>query len=246
MSKDRVAGVLPTRMVLTTFKAKLVAAKKGHDLLKKKSDALTMRFRQILNQIVETKKDMGVGMKDAAFSLAEATYAAGDIKYQVLENANTANTRVKARLDNVAGVKIPVYTHYSLGTDGTMMAGLSRGGTQVDKCRVAFYKALESLVKLASLQTSFVTLDEVIKVTNRRVNAIEYVVQPRIQNTIDYIKTELDELEREDFYRLKMVQGKKKKRVQEAEEAAAAAAANPDATGSGNMLAADHDDDVLF
>jgi len=60
------------------------------------------------------------------------------------------------------------------------------------------------------LQTQFILLDEVIKVTNRRVNAIEHVVEPRLQNTIRYIISELDELEREDFYRLKKIQGKKK------------------------------------
>ena len=76
------------------------------------------------------------------------------------------------------------------------------------------------------------TLDEVIKITNRRVNAIEHVVRPRIENTISYINSELDELDREEFYRylyfqylrktiffprLKKIQGKKKA-VQEERE----------------------------
>ena len=52
------------------------------------------------------------------------------------------------------------------------------------------------LVELASLQTSFLTLDEAIKTTNRRVNALENVVKPKLENTISYIKGELDELER--------------------------------------------------
>lgn len=51
------------------------------------------------------------------------------------------------------------------------------------------------------LQTAFITLDEVIKITNRRVNAIEHVVKPRYERTIAYIITELDEREREEFYR---------------------------------------------
>ena len=63
---------------------------------------------------------------------------------------------------------------------------------------------------IASLQTQYFTLDEVIKVTNRRVNALEFVVVPRIQWTIKYIEKELDEMDREDFFRLKRVQDKKK------------------------------------
>jgi V-type H+-transporting ATPase subunit D len=72
------------------------------------------------------------------------------------------------------------------------------------------------------LQTSFVTLDEVIKITNRRVNAIEHVIIPRIERTVSYISAELDEREREEFYRLKKIQEKKKKMKAELAERAAA------------------------
>ena len=69
------------------------------------------------------------------------------------------------------------------------------------RCREVYKKAVETLVELASLQTAFVILDEVIKVVNRRVNAIEHVIIPRTENTIAYIVSELDELDREEFYR---------------------------------------------
>ncbi len=72
-----------------------------------------------------------------------------------------------------------------------------------------FISFIHSFYRLASLQTSFVTLDEALKVTNRRVNALENVTIPRIEVTLAYIARELDELEREDFTRLKIVKGKK-------------------------------------
>ena len=56
-------------------------------------------------------------------------------------------------------------------------------------------------MELASLQTAFMILDEVIRATNRRVNAIEHVVIPRLDNTIKYIISELDEMDREEFFR---------------------------------------------
>lgn len=55
-------------------------------------------------------------------------------------------------------------------------------------CSKSFMKAVDLLVELASLQTAFLTLDEAIKTTNRRVNALEHVVKPRLENTIAYIK----------------------------------------------------------
>merc|ERR1712043_93174 len=78
------------------------------------------------------------------------------------------------------------------------------------RMKANYQKAINLLVELASLQTSFITLDEVIKTTNRRVNAIEHVIIPRIERTLAYIISELDEMEREEFFRLKKVQDKKK------------------------------------
>ena len=118
----------------------------------------------------------------------------------------------------ILGVTLPNFEHYTEGTDAYGLTGLARGGQQLTQCKKVFAKAVELLVDLASLQTSFITLDEVIKLTNRRVNAIEHVIIPKIQTTMDYITTELDEREREEFYRLKKIQEKKKVIRQKAEE----------------------------
>ena len=109
------------------------------------------------------------------------------------------------------------------------LTGLGRGGQQVLRSKEVYAKAVETLVELASLQTAFMILDEVIRATNRRVNAIEHVIIPRLDNTIKYIVSELDEMDREEFFRyvclscktraliilahnrLKKVQGKKKR-----------------------------------
>lgn len=88
--------------------------------------------------------------------------------------------------------------HYCLDFN---LTGLGRGGQQILKSREVYAKALETLVELASLQTAFTILDDVIRATNRRVNAIEHVVIPRLDNTIKYIVSELDEADREEFFR---------------------------------------------
>jgi len=215
-------NVFPTRMTLTIMKAKLKGAIRGHSLLKKKSDALTLRFRSILSKIAECKESMGHNMKSASFSLAKAKWAAhpSDIGTTVLESVHSASYKLKLGNDNVAGVQLPNFGQFSASQKAPQeLTGLGKGGRQVQESRDLYMKALEALIQLASLQTAFVTLDEVIRITNRRVNAIEYVVRPRLENTVSYIVSELDELEREEFYRLKKIQGKKKQAIASKEKA---------------------------
>uniref|UniRef100_A0A7S2UQV4 V-type proton ATPase subunit D n=1 Tax=Attheya septentrionalis TaxID=420275 RepID=A0A7S2UQV4_9STRA len=206
--------VPPTRMNQQVFKGKKKAAESGHRLLKKKADALKVRFRDYAKSIAETKANMASDASSAFFSLTQAEYAAGNFKQKVAEGSMSARVRVGAGVDNVAGVKLPVFTVYETGAVADNQSlGLVGGGKKIVAVREKFTVLLNMLIKLASLQTSFATLDEAMKVTNRRVNALENVTIPKIQLVLDYIDRELDELEREDFTRLKLVQGKKEAEI---------------------------------
>jgi len=101
------------------------------------------------------------------------------------------------------------------GTDANDLLGVGQGGKSIQSCKEQWEACIKVLIKLASLQTSFRTLDEVIKSTKRRVNAIEHVIIPKIERTLSYITSELDEAEREEFFRLKKIQAKKKKMREE-------------------------------
>merc|ERR1711963_803066 len=248
--KDRIA-IFPSRGAQTIMKGRLKGAQTGHRLLKKKADALQLRFRMVLKKIVNTKQTMGDVMKEASFSLAEAKFVMGDFNPAVLQNVNKARTKIRTRKDNVAGVNLPVFETYSEGGDNYELTGLARGGQKVAELKKNYTAAVTLLVELASLQTAFITLDEVIKITNRRVNAIEHVIIPKIERTLQYIVSELDELEREEFFRLKKVQDKKKKIRKEKEEEAKArkkalGGDSDDDEQGGDIFEADHDEDLLF
>jgi V-type H+-transporting ATPase subunit D len=228
------------------MKVKLVGAKKGHSLLKKKADALTMRLRMLLRNILKAKEDMGAAFKNGNFALAEVKYAAGDIKPMVIESVGTAQKRVAIRIDNIAGIKVPVFKAVDTGAASQDHTGLSKGGQQIARARTTFAKAVDVLVQLATLQTSFVILDEAIKVTSRRVNALDTVVIPRIANTVAYIKSELDELEREEFFRLKRSQDKKKAEIHKKEAERKAMLEAAEVPEAASMIAAAPDKDVVF
>lgn len=207
-------NVFATRMALTVFKAKLKGAVKGHSLLKKKSDALKIKFRKIVKDLVDNKAMMGDQMKEANFSLTKARHAAGDFSDTLKESITQASRKVRIDEENVAGVRLPIFKVTSDGGNNNQMIGLGRGGQAIQQARDSFLTALEGLVSLASLQSTFVALDEALKVTNRRVNALECVVKPKLENTISYIISELDEREREEFFRLKKIQEKKAQAIE--------------------------------
>lgn len=249
---------------MQTFKGKLVGAKKGHGLLKKKRDALKTKFQAMLKEIVETKLEVGTGLKDAAFSLAKAQWAnAGDeITSTVLERAKRPSITCKLTSDNIAGVMLPVFKmmHDPTKDAAVQTLGVAHGGAVISACRETYFKAVTALVKLASLQTAFMTMDEEIKMTSRRVNALEYVIIPRIEGVITDILQELDEQSRDDFIRVKKVVQKKREKIEkqkledereEAKQVAAGKGKKAKGLGAGisdapSLLSSAKDPDIVF
>ena len=85
------------------MKTKLRSAQTGRNLLKRKSDAMTIRFRQVLRRIIEAKTLMATVISEAAFSLAEARFTSGDFGQQIMQNVSKSVIRVKSKKENVAG-----------------------------------------------------------------------------------------------------------------------------------------------
>jgi V-type H+-transporting ATPase subunit D len=112
------------------------------------ADALQLRFRKILGQIVETKQSMGQVMRDASLSYAQAVFLAGDFGRPIIENVGSAQLRIRSKADNVAGVKIPVFETFLEGTTPFEYTGLGKGGQQIQRCKEVRPACLVSAQKL--------------------------------------------------------------------------------------------------
>jgi V-type H+-transporting ATPase subunit D len=98
-----------------------------------------------------------------------------------------------------------------LDGDNTQILGLTAGGQTINVAKKSFYDFLKKIVEIATLQTSYLTIDECLKITSRRVNALEYIVVPRIEFVIKYIITELDERSKEEKFKIKKILANKRK-----------------------------------
>lgn len=241
---------LASRAMASAFDARLKGAKKGHSLLESKTKALKSRFRTIMIDLKRTKESMVDEMKQAGMELTTARYVATDLSFATREALKAPSMKVKVQTENVMGVRLPIFAKGSRASGADdFTAGLGLGGDEIREARKAYMRSLGMLIKIASLQTSFLTLDVAIKVTSRRANALEKVVIPKIENTLVYIRTELDELEREEFFRLKKVQKSKKKAVEKAmeeEQARMASTARTEGEKTLDATAAFQDDPDLI
>ena len=218
--------IFPSNMALIQQKAKMKSAAKGRDLLKRKADALKAQFRKILKDLIEKKQKLGSCYSDALIYLAKANFSSsgGELSRTIEENVKS-NSEVKLSLKkkNIAGVVCPEFSlrnfdsERSEGSKTTVdILGITGGGHTLNIAKKQFNEYLKLIIEIATLQTNYKSMDETLKITNRRVNALEYIVVPRINGVIQYIDTELKEREKEDKFRIKKVLQNKKKHKENA------------------------------
>ncbi len=199
--------VNPTRMELTRLKRKLVTAMRGHKLLKDKRDELMRQFLDLVRQNRTLREAVEAGLATAAqnFALARAT-----MQDPVLDTALLAPSQevlVEAGQRNVMSVIVPQFGIKTRSADESNIYsyGLAFTSSDLDVAVKSLSDVLPQLLKLAEIEKSCQLMAAEIEKTRRRVNALEYVMIPEMQETIKFITMKLDENERSTQIRLMKV-----------------------------------------
>lgn len=221
MAQDIIDGINPTRMELLSLKNRTKLAVKGHGLLKEKRDALIKEFFDILDRVKGVREAAERSLKEANEALLEAQIAMGDsaVRKASLSVKESIDVDIKSR--SVMGVSVPV-TNVKMEERSIIDRGYSFSDTtiQLDEAAKKFEESIKFLIELGEVEKTIFLLAEEIEATKRRVNALEHIMIPRFENTEKYIDMRLQEMERENFVRLKMIRSTIEKKDNEAKEAA--------------------------
>lgn len=203
-------NVNPTRMELKKLKARLSTAVRGHKLLKDKSDEMIRRFSEIIRENKRLREEVE---EEIAATLKRFSLARSLTPSYVAETAFSmpaVAVQVDCSTESIMGVDVPKAT-VAVGQNGEgsgVPYAFSEITGEADEAVRAAYGLLPKMIRLAETEKTVCMLADEIERNKRRVNALEYVMIPQLNETIKYIKDKLDENERASIVRLMKVKSK--------------------------------------
>lgn len=200
--------VAPTKSNLIKAKSSLVLSKKGYELLDKKRNVLIKEMMSWVNRARIMHNEIYVVLEEAYGYLQWANVTMGVKNVEDFSYSVPTELTYDILLKSVMGIDIPTikYKHDEILTPSY---GLFNSNASLDLARQKFQVVKEKIYELAEVENSIFKLAKEIEKTKKRTNALKYVQIPKYKEQVKYITEVLEEKEREDFFRLKRLKGKK-------------------------------------
>ena len=199
--------ITPTRMVLNQLKGRLKTAARGHKLLKDKRDELMRQFMDVirLNKELRTRVEAGLTEAFGALTVASAVMSPELLEQALMYPRQSVELSVKYK--NIMSVNVPQYSFSTKTADAGEIYpyGFAQTSGELDVAMQAISSVFEDMLELARVEKTMQLLAEEIEKTRRRVNALEYVMIPEMQENIRYITMKLAENENSTKVRLMKV-----------------------------------------
>ncbi|MBJ14391.1 MAG: V-type ATP synthase subunit D [Candidatus Poseidoniaceae archaeon] len=201
--------IKPTRSELIKLKGRIKQTKNGYKLLKMKRDGLFHEFRQLLAEMIEAKREITDAFRLAKQRIDLANAIEGGLAVRAAAIANSAHPEVEVERRNIMGVVVPSVSGTNLkSTFAERGVGFIGSSPYIDEASDSFSELIEKIVKAAEMEATLKRLLEEIEATKRRVNALEFKVIPELEEAKVFIQLRLEEMEREETFRLKRFKNK--------------------------------------
>lgn len=201
--------VKPTRSELLDIKKKIKLSLSGHKLLKMKRDGLIIEFFNILNKAKDVRSRLVQDFRKAEEKIAVARAVDGAITVKSAAFALKDKPEIKLRSKNVMGLVVPVIEWDKIKKTCNMRGyGIIGTSSRVDEAAEAYEELVERIILAAEIETTMRKLLDEIEKTKRRVNALEFKVIPELEEAAAFIQLRLEEMERENTFRLKKIKAK--------------------------------------
>jgi V/A-type H+-transporting ATPase subunit D len=201
--------ITPTRSELINLKRKIQLSERGYKILKMKRDGLILEFFGVLQDAKDSRGVLQERYARAADMMALANTVEGAIGVKSAAFSVKEVPQIALRSKNIMGVVVPQIesskVKKSLVDRGYGVLGTS---PVIDETAAAFEDLVESIIESAEIETTIKKLLDEIEKTKRRVNALEFKVIPEMTEARDFIKMRLDEMEREELFRLKKIKAR--------------------------------------
>ena len=201
--------IKPTRSELIKLKGRIKQTKNGYKLLKMKRDGLFHEFRQLLAEMIEAKREITEAFRLAKHRIDLANAIEGGLAVRAAAIANSAHPEVEVERRNIMGVVVPSVSGTNLkSTFAERGVGFIGSSPYIDEASDSFSELIEKMVTAAEMEATLKRLLEEIEATKRRVNALEFKVIPELEEAKVFIQLRLEEMEREETFRLKRFKNK--------------------------------------
>ena len=200
-------AVTPTRMVLNQIKGRLKTATRGHKMLKDKRDELMRQFMDVIRRNKELRIRVEQGLTEAFGAL---TVAGAVMSPEMLEQAlmyPRQSVELDVKFKSTMSVRVPQYSFTTKNADpGEIYPyGFAQTSAELDAAMESISLVFADMLELAQVEKTMHLLADEIEKTRRRVNALEYVMIPEMQENIKYISMKLAENENATKVRLMKV-----------------------------------------
>ncbi|MDD1676180.1 MAG: V-type ATP synthase subunit D [Methanomicrobiales archaeon] len=198
--------IKPTRSELINLKRKIKLSERGYNILKMKRDGLILEFFKVLEAAKNSRGELQERYNRAVEMIALSNTVEGTIALKAAAFSVKETPTISLKSKNIMGVVVPEITASKV-KKGILERGYGMLGTSsvLDDTATAYEDLVEAIIRSAEIETTMKRLLDDIESTKRRVNALEFKVIPELSEARDFIKMRLDEMEREELFRLKKI-----------------------------------------